>query len=405
MGILLAVDAARAGSLDSPAAPTDAGSAMYTVTDIYNRLDTGAAGAKRAGSFVEPIGAPGSTGKTLDEIMAKAPATNANATVASEVLSGRVFWGLDAGAWGEQTGTLPNVEQQNVTPGTVAQTITQGVHDGTGEVAGDSDLVTGNIRAGVTIFGVSGAASVVDTSSGTAAAAHIFTGRKAWVNGVEVTGTMAASSAKHIKDDSPAAPSGVYWIDPDGYGGLAPFQVYCDMTTDGGGWMLVLNYVRAAGSTPSLTVLSSSLPLLGSDTLGSHEFGSSYWGHASASLMQKLSFTEVRMYGRSSAHGRTLHFKTTHAGLLQRFRTGSGSASGVQSSYTPLSGHNAYLPAAATVFDPGSSGDYGMTFAVMYAPSVLASWNINRPGFPPLWEMDFTLAVNGDATIHRVWVR
>ncbi len=93
-----------AGNLNSPAAPSDGGSAMYKLEDIWNRLNDGTEGTKRTGAFTEPSSGPGSTGKTLNEVMDKAPAKdNTNSAEPSDVAIGKTYWGLKDGSWGLQT--------------------------------------------------------------------------------------------------------------------------------------------------------------------------------------------------------------------------------------------------------------------------------------------------------------
>ncbi len=98
---------ARAGSLDAPAAPTDPASTLFTLQDIYDRLDDGSAGAKRIGPFVEPTSGPTSgTMQTLDAIMGKLPELDdTNGAAAGDVPQGKTFWGLRSDGWGLQTGT------------------------------------------------------------------------------------------------------------------------------------------------------------------------------------------------------------------------------------------------------------------------------------------------------------
>ncbi|MBF0397944.1 MAG: DUF1566 domain-containing protein [Desulfobacterales bacterium] len=105
--ISITVTATFAGSLDSPAAPSDPASAMFTIDDIYNRFDTGAAGSKRTGGFVGPTAGPGSSRHTTDEIMNKAPSLdNTNGASPSDVLFGKTFWCLVTGNWGIKRGLL-----------------------------------------------------------------------------------------------------------------------------------------------------------------------------------------------------------------------------------------------------------------------------------------------------------
>ncbi|HYO51193.1 fibrinogen-like YCDxxxxGGGW domain-containing protein [Archangium sp.] len=53
------------------------------------------------------------------------------------------------------------------------------------------------------------------------------------------TGGCTATSCKALLESNPATPSGLYTLDTDGTGPLAPFETWCDMTTDGGGWTLL----------------------------------------------------------------------------------------------------------------------------------------------------------------------
>jgi hypothetical protein len=95
-----------AGDLEPPTGPTDPAGAMYTLDDIYNRLNMGAPGTKRSGGFADPASGPASTYHTLDEVMGKAPVMDdANGASAADVAAGKTFWGLTSGEWGEQTGS------------------------------------------------------------------------------------------------------------------------------------------------------------------------------------------------------------------------------------------------------------------------------------------------------------
>ena len=85
------------------------------------------------------------------------------------------------------------------TPSTSNQTIASGTYlSGTQTIKGDSNLVAGNIKSGVSIFGVSGSytasgSSGLDTSDATATASDIVSPKTAYINGEKVEGTLVAA--------------------------------------------------------------------------------------------------------------------------------------------------------------------------------------------------------------------
>jgi hypothetical protein len=96
-----------------------------------------------------------------------------------------------------------------------------------------------------------------------------------WVNGAPINdGTSASSaaiSAYAIKQAFPASADGYYWIKNPNINGGMPFQIYADMTTDGGGWTLILcnasnpgwNYANAISLNPTSPSVNSNYSIIG----------------------------------------------------------------------------------------------------------------------------------------------
>ena len=101
---------------------------------------------------------------------------------------------------GSATGGMTNNGTVTGTISTVAgtYTIAGGYHSGSGTVAISSTeqakIITGNIKSGVTILGVAGKTSVVDTGDANATAAQILSGKTAYVNGTKLEGQLNTPS-------------------------------------------------------------------------------------------------------------------------------------------------------------------------------------------------------------------
>ncbi len=161
--------AATSGNIDSPGTQPSVGSGMYTLQELYDYLVSGVAPAL-SGVFGEPAAGPGSTGKTTKEIYdgIKALFDAATAT-AGQVLDSATFFSTDPANWGPMTGTIATQTPSGATASQPA-----GYYEAFDLSVVDTDLVAGNIKNGVNVFGVTG---TVIQSTGNAVAGEVLTGR------------------------------------------------------------------------------------------------------------------------------------------------------------------------------------------------------------------------------------
>ncbi|XP_068762529.1 uncharacterized protein [Montipora capricornis] len=111
-------------------------------------------------------------------------------------------------------------------------------------------------------------------------------------------------SCKHILDSGFSVGDGEYWIDPGNLGN--PFKVFCDMTTDGGGWLLVVNIVT--NTTALVGSLVDETTYHGISNYGNNML--SITKSALKELKKQLAFTQLRFHC-SKKLGRTFHVTTT----------------------------------------------------------------------------------------------
>lgn len=169
------------------------------VTGTLKELDTSDATAK-AGDLLDSKTAYVNGNKITGTIVSKEAQTYTPSSSEQIINAGQYL----AGA---QTISAVPTEEKSATPSVSGQEVvpTAGKFLSKVTVSGDANLVADNIKSGVSIFGVQGTLTSLDTSDANATAGDIATGKTAYVNGVKLTGTHTCPPGLDTSDANATA--------------------------------------------------------------------------------------------------------------------------------------------------------------------------------------------------------
>ncbi|MDP3394705.1 fibrinogen-like YCDxxxxGGGW domain-containing protein [Sediminibacterium sp.] len=143
---------------------------------------------------------------------------------------------------GSTTITANQAAGGNYSSGSITATLTV---NGVNNIITKTGKITDNTADYVDKFGKIGGAEAVSKSG-------VINRTRTAYDGLSASN--ASSSAYQIKQDYPSSTDGLYWIKNANINGGTPFQIYADMTTDGGGWTLLLTNASNSGWTFANTI-------------------------------------------------------------------------------------------------------------------------------------------------------
>ena len=192
--------------------------AGYYATDVSATIPNGALNVSGTAATIEPVATiSNSTGIVTVATQTQNIAINAGVTTPGYVAATASASGTVAVTVKDSTTLkLATESAHTYTPGTEDVTIAAYKWlTGAQTIKGDANLLSGNIKGGVTIFGVAGSSSVIDTSAGLsnpASASQILAPYEAYANGGKVTGTIATKSSADVTREAAVVtiPKGYY---------------------------------------------------------------------------------------------------------------------------------------------------------------------------------------------------